>query len=140
MKRSIGKLTFTEMMYFQLLGKRPDAAQTRILDAVLVTLMEHGLTPSVIATRMIYTSCPEALQAAVAADIDAVYGRHLTINATGAVAALLGEIGIPQEVMRGIAVVSRPGGSGTFAKSKRSIGPLHLGDDRGTGSVRGSKT
>ena len=29
---------------------------------------------------------------------------------TGAVAALLGEIGIPQEVMRGIAVVSRSGG------------------------------
>ena len=65
----IGKLTFTEMMYFQLLGKRPTAAQTRILNAVLVTLMEHGLTPSVIATRMIYNSCPEAVQAAVAAGL-----------------------------------------------------------------------
>jgi len=193
----IGQLTFTEMMYFQLLGARPTPAQTKILDAVLVTLMEHGLTPSAIATRLIYDSCPEAIQAAVAAgilgvgstfigtmegcaanleeiissenqmqaakaiahrfraakkpipgfghpqhkpddprsprliavaeeagvpgrhiralkllakEVDAAWGRHLTINATGAIAALLGEIGIPQEVMRGIAVVSRAAG------------------------------
>ena len=193
----IGKLTFTEMMYFQLLGGRPTPAQTRILDAVLVTLMEHGLTPSAIATRLIYDSCPEAIQAAVAAgllgvgstfigtmegcaanleeilasssqetkakeiairfrqakkpipgfghphhkpddprsprliaiaeeagvpgrhiralrllatEVDAAWGRHLTINATGAIAALLGEIGVPREVARGIAVVSRAAG------------------------------
>ena len=194
----IGKLSFTEMMYFQLMGKRPSAAQTRILDAVLVTLMEHGLTPSVIAARVVYDSSPEAVQAAVAAgllavgstfvgtmegcarlieevlaapegetaraksiaerhraartplpgfghpihkpddprsprllslaeqagvpgqhiralrtlaaQIDAVYGRHITINATGAIAALLGEIDIPQPVMRGIAAVSRAAG------------------------------
>jgi citrate synthase len=42
--------------------------------------------------------------------VDATYGRHLTINATGASAALLGEIGIPQKVMRGVAVVSRSAG------------------------------
>jgi citrate synthase len=194
----IGKLSFTEMMYFQLIGQRPTPAQAKILDAVLVTLMEHGITPSVIATRMIYDSCPEAVQAAVAAgllgvgstfigtmegcaanideilqapegaaararvvalrfreakspipgfghphhkpddprsprllavaeeagvpghhigalrllaaEVDAAWGRHLTINATGAVAALLGEIGVPREVMRGIAVVSRAAG------------------------------
>jgi citrate synthase len=187
----IGKLTFTEMMYFQLLGTKPTPAQTKILDAVLVTLMEHGITPSVIAARMIYDSCPEAVQAAVAAgllavgstfvgtmegcarnleeilavpgnelataktiarrfreakqsipgfddprsprllalaeeagvpgrhihalrllatEVDAAWGRHLTINATGAIAALLGEIGVPQEVMRGVAVVSRAAG------------------------------
>ncbi|HLX80208.1 MAG TPA: citryl-CoA lyase [Burkholderiales bacterium] len=194
----IGKLSFTEMMYFQLLGAKPTPAQTRILDAVLVTLMEHGLTPSVIVSRLIYDSCPEAVQAAVAAgllgvgstfigtmegcaknleeilaapegeaararavarrfrdskapipgfghphhkpddprsprllaiaeeagvpgrhiralrllakEVDAAWGRHLTINATGAIAALLGEIGVPQEVARGIAVVSRAAG------------------------------
>jgi len=194
----IGKLTFTEMMYFQLLGERPTLAQAKILDAVLVTLMEHGITPSTIVSRLIYDSCPEAVQAAVAAgllgvgstfvgtmegcaanieevlsapegeaarakaiaqrvraakqpiagfghphhkpddprsprllaiaeeagvpgrhiralrllakEVDAAWGRHLTINATGAVAALLGEIGVPREVMRGIAVVSRSAG------------------------------
>lgn len=42
--------------------------------------------------------------------VDRLYGRHLTINATGAIAAVLLEIGIPAEIMRGVAVVSRAGG------------------------------
>lgn len=42
--------------------------------------------------------------------VDRIYGRHLTINATGAIAAVLLEIGIPAEIMRGVAVVSRAGG------------------------------
>ena len=37
-------------------------------------------------------------------------GRHVTINATGALAALLLEIGIPPDIVRAIAVVSRCGG------------------------------
>ena len=195
----IGELTFTEMMLFMLTGKKQSTrAQVRIMDAVLVTLMEHGLTPSAIATRLIYHSAPDSLQSAVAAgllgvgttfigtmegcaanieeilaapeglearalaiaqrhhqsrkplhgfghphhkpddprtpklfavaesenvsgqhigalrtlsaQVDEVYGRHITINATGGVAALLGEIGIPQKIMRGIAVVSRSAG------------------------------
>jgi hypothetical protein len=56
----IGKLTFTEMMYFQLMGERATPAQAKVLDAVLVTLMEHGITPSAIVSRLIYDSCPEA--------------------------------------------------------------------------------
>ena len=37
-------------------------------------------------------------------------GRPITLNATGAVAALLGEIGVPTNVMRGFAVISRAAG------------------------------
>jgi citrate synthase len=193
----IGELTFTEMTYFAITGRRPTRAQTRILDAVLVTLMEHGLTPSAIAARMIYGSTPESLQAGVSAGllavgsvfvgtmegcaalierilaapdreraardiadeyrsarrpipgfghhmhkpddprtpklfalaesegvpgeniaalrtlsaaVDARFGKHITINATGAIGALLGEIGIPAPVMRGVAVISRSAG------------------------------
>lgn len=194
----IGQVSFTEMMILQMLGKRPTPAQTAVLDAVLVTIMEHGHTPSSIVTRLIYDSAPEALQSAVAAGllgvastfvgtmegcaklldeiidapegmearaqivadriraarqplpgfghpfhkpddprsprliavaeaqgvpgrhiaalkalsaaVDRAWGRHLTINATGAIAAVLGEIGMPQSVMRGIAVVSRAAG------------------------------
>ncbi|MDX2316562.1 MAG: citryl-CoA lyase, partial [Gammaproteobacteria bacterium] len=68
----IGELTFTEMTYFAITGRRPTQAQTRILDAVLVTLMEHGLTPSAIAARMVYASTPESLQAGVSAGLLAV--------------------------------------------------------------------
>ena len=42
--------------------------------------------------------------------VDAYLGKHLTINATGAIGALLMEVGIPVPVMRAMAVVSRCGG------------------------------
>jgi citrate synthase len=39
-----------------------------------------------------------------------VFRRHITINATGAIAAVLGEIGLEPKIMRGIAVLSRCAG------------------------------
>lgn len=42
--------------------------------------------------------------------MDAAAGKHITINATGAIAAALLEIGMPEAAMRGIAVISRAGG------------------------------
>ena len=39
----IGKLSFTEMTYFLCAGVLPDPAQTRVLDACLVTLMLPGM-------------------------------------------------------------------------------------------------
>ncbi len=194
----IGKKTFTEVMFMQIMGRSARPVDLRIVDAVLITLMEHGLTPSAITTRLIYMSAPENLQGAVAAGllavgsqfvgtmencarlldriraasdpaaealviarehrtgrhplpgfghhlhkpddprsiklldlaeaeselageslralrflahaVDEVYERHITINATGAVAALLGEIGVPTGLMRGFAVISRAAG------------------------------
>jgi citrate synthase len=194
----LGKRSFTEVMFMQVMGREPRAVDIRILDAVLITLMEHGFTPSAIATRMVYMSAPENLQGAVAAGlmavgsqfvgtmennalilerlissstpeelareivlemkshrehlpgfghhlhkpddprtikllaladrepeltgthvkalrllaatVDDVYEKHITINATGATAALLGEIGIPARLMRGFAVISRAAG------------------------------
>lgn len=194
----IGKRTFTEVMLMQILAREPRPVDMRIVDAVLIVLMEHGLTPSAIATRLIYMSAPENLQGAVSAGllavgssfvgtmencsrlldriqaaadpkaealaiarqhkaergavpgfghhlhkpvdpraykllelgraepelqgrhiealmtlsaaVDEVAGRPITINATGSVAALLGEIGVPTGVMRGFAVISRAAG------------------------------
>ncbi|HBO80114.1 MAG TPA: citryl-CoA lyase, partial [Cupriavidus sp.] len=68
----LGKKTFTEVMLMQILGRTPRPVDMRIADMVLVVLMEHGLTPSAIATRLIYMSAPENLQGAVSAGLLAV--------------------------------------------------------------------
>lgn len=195
----IGHLSFTEMLYFHVVGRAPSRAQTAAVDACLVALMEHGLTPSAIAARMIYGSAPEAMQGAVAAGLLGVGGRfvgtvegcaallervvarpadarraecdaivaehaaarrplpgfghdvhhpddprtarlfavarahgvagdrvaaleelsaaldhakrrHITINATGAIAAVLGDAGVPADILRGFALVARCAG------------------------------
>ena len=65
----IGRIGFTEHFWLLLTGALPTAAQTRILDATLVAIAEHGLVPSVQAGRMTLAAAPEALQGAVAAGI-----------------------------------------------------------------------
>lgn len=65
----IGKVSFTEYLWFLLSGELPGAPQRRVLDATLVAIAEHGLVPSVQASRMTYAAAPEALQGAVAAGI-----------------------------------------------------------------------
>jgi citrate synthase len=193
----IGKASFLDVFMKQTFGRTPSAAEAKIVNAVLIVLMEHGMTPSAIATRMVYSSSPENLQAGVAAgllavgsrfvgtteqaavlierivrapdaraeakviaseyrqrrepmpgfghhmhkpddprakalldlareldlsgpsataltwlgeEVDLAAGRHITINATGAVAAVLGDIRIPTSLMRGFAVLARTAG------------------------------
>lgn len=193
----IGKASFVEVFLSQTLGRQLTAQQTQLIEAVLILLMEHGMTPSAISARLVYSSSPENIQAGVAAGllavgsqfvgtmeeaaallaeiiagpdaaeraaaiavryrerrtpvpgfghhlhrpddpraaallalarqngvagahcdallllagaVDGAAGRHITINATGAVAAVLGDIGIPARLMRGFAVLARAAG------------------------------
>jgi len=194
----IGKMSFTQLVYFHVTGSEPTPAQVAVLDAGLVTLVEHGMTPSAVAARLTYTSAPEAMQAGVAAGllgvgslfvgtvegcaallerivgaeagmdqeaeavarehrdgkrrlpgfghpehrpddprtpclfrvaedqgvagahvdalralgraVDAVYGKHITINATGAFAAVLADAGLPVPILRGFALIARCAG------------------------------
>jgi citrate synthase len=65
----IGRISFTEHFFLLVTGKLPTEAQRRILDATLVAIAEHGLVPSVQASRMTFAAAPEAIQGAVAAGI-----------------------------------------------------------------------
>ncbi|MDL0433208.1 citryl-CoA lyase [Marinobacter sp. TBZ242] len=68
-KDLIGQISFTEFYFLSLTGELPTEIQRDFLDATLVAIAEHGLTPSVQASRMTYAAAPEALQGAVAAGI-----------------------------------------------------------------------
>lgn len=65
----IGTITFTEHFWLLVTGALPSPGQRRVLDATLVAIAEHGLVPSVQASRMTLAAAPEALQGAVAAGI-----------------------------------------------------------------------
>ncbi|MGH8262939.1 MAG: citryl-CoA lyase [Steroidobacteraceae bacterium] len=65
----IGKISFTDHVWLLVTGNLPTAGQRAVLDAALVAIAEHGLVPSVAASRMTLAAAPEALQGAVAAGI-----------------------------------------------------------------------
>ena len=65
----IGKVSFTEYFYFLVTGREPTQAALKVVDATLVAITEHGLVPSVQASRMTLAAAPDALQGAVAAGI-----------------------------------------------------------------------
>jgi citrate synthase len=65
----LGHLDLAEFSFLQLTGRRPSVGEGRVYTALLITLVEHGMTPSAIAARMTYAGAPEAMQAAVAAGL-----------------------------------------------------------------------
>lgn len=65
----LGKISFTDYFWLLLTGSLPSSPQRQMLDATLVAIAEHGLVPSVQASRMTLAAAPEALQGAVAAGI-----------------------------------------------------------------------
>src|SRR2546423_15439888 len=65
----MGKVTLTELTFLLVQKRMPSEPETRLLDAVLVSLADHGLTPTVLAARLTSTGAPEAIQGAIAAGL-----------------------------------------------------------------------
>lgn len=65
----MGQRTFTEAVFLLLMERYPDEQERRLLDAILVSLIEHGLTPSALVARVTYSVAPESIQGAVAAGL-----------------------------------------------------------------------
>jgi citrate synthase len=65
----LGHMNLGEFAFFQLIGQEPTPQQSAVFNAIIITLVEHGLTPSAIAARLTYSGAPESMHAAVASGL-----------------------------------------------------------------------
>jgi len=65
----MGQMSFADVAFLLASGREPSADESGLFNAVLVSLADHGLTPTALAARFTYTGAPEALQGALAAGL-----------------------------------------------------------------------
>ncbi|MDO7636076.1 MAG: citryl-CoA lyase, partial [Porticoccaceae bacterium] len=72
----IGEMDFITAFLYQSLGKLPNPVQVKLINSVMVTIMEHGLVPSAVVSRLTHYGAPESYQGAIAAGLLGVGDRY----------------------------------------------------------------
>ncbi|MBM4297459.1 MAG: hypothetical protein FJ143_06935 [Deltaproteobacteria bacterium] len=76
-KDLLGKISFAQMVCLMLQGRLPTADEGKMIDSMLIVLVDHGMTAGAAAARMTFHSAPAAIQGAVAAAILGAASVHL---------------------------------------------------------------
>ncbi|UWE07507.1 citryl-CoA lyase [Actinacidiphila bryophytorum] len=76
----MGEVGFGELAYWLATQRRPAPGQTRVFEAVLAALADHGFTPTAMVTRLTYLSAPDSVQGALAAGLLGGGSRFLGVT------------------------------------------------------------
>ncbi len=76
----MGQVGFGELALWLATQQQPTPQQVRVFEAVLVSLADHGFTPTAIAARLTLYSAPDAFQGAMAAGLLGGGSRFLGVT------------------------------------------------------------
>ncbi|HEU5429624.1 MAG TPA: citryl-CoA lyase [Actinocrinis sp.] len=76
----MGEVGFGELAFWLATQRRPTRGETRVFEAVLAALADHGFTPTAIVTRLTYLSAPDSVQGALAAGLLGGGSRFLGVT------------------------------------------------------------
>lgn len=73
----LGKFDFIDMIYWLNFARMPEAREKAMVNLILVSAADHGLTPSALSSRLTFLGAPESVQGAVAAGLLGAGSRFL---------------------------------------------------------------
>lgn len=76
----MGKVGFGELVFWMVTQRRPSPGAVRLFEACLVSLADHGFTPTAIAARLTHLSAPDSVQGALAAGLLGGGSRFLGVT------------------------------------------------------------
>lgn len=66
----LGEMNLGDVAFLLTAHRKPTPEESKVFNAIVVTLVEHGITPSAMVARLTYMGAPESLQGAVAAGLN----------------------------------------------------------------------
>ncbi len=65
----LGEVSLGDFAYLEIFRQLPNQRDSRMFNAIVVALVEHGLSPSALVSRLTMLGAPESIQSAVAAGL-----------------------------------------------------------------------